>query len=106
MDNGLSRTDLHRLARVGAQARLEELRQEQAALLRAFPDLVSGHRVARVASATTKTVASNGGTEPNGTAKPRAKANWSAAERKAVSLRMKRYWAGRRREKAAAAGKK
>ncbi|MFO0981153.1 MAG: hypothetical protein U1E76_05275 [Planctomycetota bacterium] len=95
MDNGLSRTDLHRLARVGAQARLEELRQEQAALLRAFPGLVSRHRVARAASAevTSNVLA------PNGKPVRRSKAIWSAAKRKAVSLRMKKYWAARRKEK-------
>src|SRR5262245_28584541 len=98
MANGLSRSDLNRLARIGAQARLEELRQEQAELLRAFPDLSPARSVARRASS----MATNGSAAPNATAKSRRKANWSAAERKAVSLRMKKYWAARRKEKATA----
>lgn len=100
MANGLSRSDLHRLARVGAQARLEELKREQAELLRAFPDLSPGRGAARKVSSRT-TATSNGSARPKGTAKSRRKSNWSAAERKAVSLRMKKYWAARRKEKAA-----
>jgi hypothetical protein len=94
MANGLSRIELHRLARVGAQTRLEELKREQAELLRAFPGLSSGRRIARRSSSASPTT-SNG-------AQPRRRThNMSAAERKAVSLRMKKYWAGRRKEKTA-----
>src|SRR5215467_8308901 len=97
MANGLSRSKLHRLARVGAQARLEELRQEQAELLRAFPDLSAGRAVARRVSRAARTSSANG----NGAPARRKKHNMSAAERKAVSVRMKKYWAARRKEKAA-----
>ena len=98
MANGLSRSDLHRLARVGAQTRLEELKREQAELLRVFPGLSAARSIARRAS-------SAGRTPSNGAQPRRRTHNMSAAERKAVSLRMKKYWAARRKEKAAAAGK-
>ena len=95
MANGLSRIELHRLARVGAKTRLEELKREQAELLRAFPGLSVARSMARRTSSAARTT-SNG-------AQPRRRThNMSAAERKSVSLRMKKYWAARRKEKAAA----
>jgi hypothetical protein len=74
----LSREQLRRLARVGAQARLEELRAEEAAIHRAFPGLAA------------KPPAAKGG---------RRRGRMSAAARKAVSERMKKYWAERRKAK-------
>ena len=79
----LTRDELQRLARLGAKSRLEELRQEEAAIRRAFPDLFGGKGVARAA----------GG-------RRRRRSNMSAAARKAVSERMKKYWADRRKKKA------
>ena len=84
----LNREQLQRLARLGALARLEELRREEAAIRRAFPDLMGGRRRA-------------GG---NGTGR-RGGWSMSAAARRAVSLRMKRYWAARRKAKAQKASK-
>ena len=75
----LSKEQLRRLARVGAQARLEELRAEEAAIRRGFPDLAAKGRPAK------------GG---------RRRSRMSAAARKAVSERMKKYWAERRKAKA------
>ena len=72
----LSREELNRLARLGARARLEELRREEAAIRRAFPDLVRGSAAAR----------------PR-----RRRGKMSASARKAVSDRMKKYWARRRK---------
>src|SRR4051812_50066841 len=40
----LTRQELQRLARLGAQSRLEELRREETAIRRAFPDLFRGRR--------------------------------------------------------------
>jgi hypothetical protein len=74
--------DLQGLARVGAEARLRELDRERANLLRAFPGL--------------------GGTSRRATspAPPRKrKRKMTAAEKKAVSARMKKYWAAKRAEK-------
>ena len=77
----LTRDELQRLARLGAKSRLDEIRREEAAIKRAFPDLIGG-RVARTV------------------ARRRRRSNMSAAARKAVSERMKKYWADRRKKKA------
>jgi hypothetical protein len=81
----LSRSELQRLARLGARARLEELRQEEAAIRRAFPDLVRGRQAAAGGGASGKI---------------RRRRGMSAAARKAVSERMKKYWAARRKSHA------
>jgi hypothetical protein len=80
----LSRVELHRLARLGAKSRLEELKQEEAAIRRAFPGLVGGR--GRQSAGT-------------GAAPRRRRKGMSAAARKAVSERMKKYWAARRKAK-------
>ena len=85
----LTRPELERLARLGAQSRLEELRQEEAAIRRAFPDLFGRGR-GRKAAAVTAGVA---------VVRRRRRNNMSAAARKAVSIRMKKYWAERRKAK-------
>ena len=81
----LSRNALRGFARLGAKARLAELREEEAAIRRAFPDLFRGRQ------------ASTGGA--SGT-KRRRRRGMSAAARKAVSERMKKYWAARRKSSA------
>jgi hypothetical protein len=85
----LNRRELHRLARLGAQARLEQLERERALILRAFPGLEAGMP----------------GSFPAvpASARParRRRRGMSAAQRKAVSARMRKYWASRRKEKAA-----
>ena len=80
----LNRNDLRQYARLGAQARLAELRQEEAAIRRAFPDLFAK-------SAAQPAVSSSGGR--------RRRSRMSAAARRAVSERMKKYWAERRKVK-------
>jgi hypothetical protein len=81
-------TDSHReWARVGATARLEQFRQERVAILRAFPELRQG--------------LSPGGA-PEGAERPKRKSTMSPAARRAVSQRMRAYWAKRRAEKRAA----
>ena len=77
---------LRRLARLGAVARLEQLKEEEAAIRAEFPELSGRGRRATVAD----------------TAKPerrRRRRTMSSAERKAVSERMRRYWAERRKAK-------
>ena len=86
----LNRDQLQRLARLGAQARLEELRREEAAIRAAFPDLFGGRGRTRGSAAPT---AAGGGR--------RRRRGMSAAARKAVSERMRKYWAERRKAKAA-----
>jgi hypothetical protein len=83
----LNQEQLRRLARLGAIARLEQLRQEEAAIRQEFPDLF---RRGRRAAATTAA------SSPAG----RRKKSMSPANRKAVSERMRKYWAERRKAKA------
>ena len=71
------------LARAGAEAVLHQLRAEITAIERTFPELAQGRTAAR---------------RRVQTARKRAR-KMSAAARKAVSLRMKRYWAERRKAK-------
>jgi hypothetical protein len=89
----LTRQELQRLARLGAQSRLEELRREEAAIRRAFPDLFRGRRgsAGRAASSDAETSAAGG------RRRRRHRKAMSAAARKAVSERMKKYWAARRK---------
>jgi hypothetical protein len=95
-DNGINMQDL---ARAGAEARLEALRTEQAALLAAFPDLRgSSSRQARASQAR----ASGGAAPARSSGKRRG--GMSPAQRKAVGERMRAYWAARRAEKSDAAG--
>ena len=85
----LSREELLRLARAGASARVQALQAELEGIYRTFPELRRG--TSGKASA----------------ARPgeRGKRGWTAANRKAVSERMKKYWAARRASEARAAAK-
>ena len=85
----MDQQELRRLARIGAAARLEQLDRERAVLLRSFPGL---------RAATTSSDADEDRVAP-GTPAKRQRRNMSAARRKAVSVRMKRYWAERRKAK-------
>jgi len=62
---------------------MEELRREEAAIRQAFPDLFRGRP----------------GRKPGRPAGARRRRGMSAAQRRAVSERMKKYWANRRRTK-------
>jgi len=84
----LTREEMQRLARLGAKARLEELRREEFAIRGAFPDLFRG----RGRKASARDMGAPAATR-------RRRSNMSAAARKAVSERMKKYWAARRKEK-------
>lgn len=85
----LSREDLRRLARLGAAARLQELRREEAAIRQSFPELFNP---------ATRPVARRG-TAAESPVPARRRNHMSAAARKAVSERMKKYWAARRKAK-------
>ena len=74
--------DMKSLAREGAKARLWQLETEKNDLLRAFPDLRDG---------TSSRVTSQEGTR-------RGRRQMTAAERRSVSVRMKKYWAERRQK--------
>jgi len=68
---------LTRYARIGAELRLTEIRNEEATILQHFPDL----RALRAAGLPAR----------------RARRSMTAAQKRAVSVRMKAYWAARRR---------
>ncbi len=89
----LTDDQLRRLARLGAQQRIDELRAEEAAIRRAFPNLAAaggggrGRRGRKAAGAA--------GTQTRRRRRKRRK--MTAAEKRAVSERMKKYWAERRK---------
>lgn len=85
----LSRAEVRRLAVLGAQARLSEMRAEEAALRRAFPELSrAGRQAAEVVEG-----------EEAPKRRRRRRSRMSPEARRAVSERMKRYWAERRKGK-------
>ena len=81
----LNQEQLRRLARLGAVARLEQLRQEEAAIRAEFPELFGRGR-------------RDGAAAPAARAS-RSRKKMSAEARKAVSERMRKYWADRRKSK-------
>jgi hypothetical protein len=89
MAGQLDRKELHRLARLGAEARLIALEQERADILRSFPDLGSASKASTRA----------GRGRAAAPRRRRRQSRMSAAARKAVSVRMKKYWADRRKGK-------
>jgi hypothetical protein len=83
--NKLSTERMRELARSGAETLLKQLRAEIIAVERTFPELALSKGRGAVAR-TIKTV--------------RKRGQMSAEARKAVSRRMKKYWAERRKAKA------
>jgi hypothetical protein len=79
-------TDLQRYALLGAEARLQQLQEETANIYRTFPQLRTrdGSATATPSDESKLAVAS------------RRRRRMSAAQRKAVGERMKKYWAARR----------
>src|SRR3954464_1925661 len=81
-------TDLRGWAVKGAEQRLLEIAEEARAIFQAFPELREqgrGFDLQPAGAASTKTSARRGRTRPG--RKP-----MSAADRKAVGVRMKKYW--------------
>jgi len=81
----LAKFDVNKYARLGAEARAAELSAELAEIYRAFPGMRRGGRVAA-------------GDAVGGAVRRRKP--MTAAQKRAVSVRMKKYWASRRKEKA------
>ena len=88
----LNSEQLRRLARLGAMSRLEQIRAEEAAIRAEFPELFG--------RGTRREEAAADGAAPRGRRR-RRRTNMSAAARKAVSERMRKYWAERRKAKGA-----
>jgi hypothetical protein len=87
---------MRRLARLGAERRLEELRQEEAAIRAAFPEL-GGRTSSRRGRRGTKSAPGSGAQAGGGKTRQRRRYKMSAAQKKAVSDRMRKYWAARRK---------
>lgn len=82
----LNADQLRRLARLGAVARLEQLRQEEAAIRAEFPELFGrGRQGAKPAAV------------PAASPARKRQRKMSPEARKAVSERMRKYWAERRK---------
>ena len=77
-------------AKKGATHRYQELKAELAELMKAFPHLRYGSAVSPAMPDAVE--------EPK-IQRRRKRSTMSAAARKAVSVRMKKYWAARRKEK-------
>lgn len=88
---GLSTEQIRELARDGAEAILKRLRAEITAIERTFPELANPSRRQRLVRRSVKAVQKQTRNVRKQTRK------MSAAGRKAVSERMKRYWAERRK---------
>ena len=83
----MAKFDVNKYALLGAEARAAELNTELAAIYRAFPGLRRGRPAA--------TAAASG--DAGGTVARRHRKPMTAAQKKAVSIRMKKYWASRRK---------
>ena len=94
----LNSEQLRRLARLGAMARLQQLRAEETAIRAEFPELFGRGRRPQAASTET---AETGARGRKGARKRRRRSAMSDEARKAVSVRMRKYWAERRKAKAA-----
>lgn len=87
MAKTLSNDELRRLARLGAAARLRELDEERRAILRAFPGVAA--QAGRQDGADGARVAEPAGEAP----KKRKRRPMTAAQKRAASERMIKYWA-------------
>jgi hypothetical protein len=83
---GLSMEQLRAMAKAGAEDALKRLHAEIIAIERTFPELALPHRRRQIRRAVANTRTQT--------------RRMSAAARKAVSARMKKYWAERRKAKA------
>jgi hypothetical protein len=81
----LKRTELLKLARAGAEARLRQLTEEIDQIRRTFPDLGRGRRQAAAE-------------DTAGRRRPGVR-GWTSAQRKAAAERMRKYWASRKGKK-------
>jgi hypothetical protein len=92
MANRLTNEELKRLARLGALARLKQLEEERRTILRAFPGLIAetGHQA--------PTAGRQSGEDAPGAPKKKARKRrkMTAAEKRAASERMLKYWAAKK----------
>ena len=89
----MAKSQLHDLARLGAQSRLDALDREREEIFSIFPELRSKSASAPARGATRPAAAAG-----------RRRGGMSAEARKAQSARMTAYWAARRAAKSGATG--
>jgi hypothetical protein len=80
--------NLKALARLGAEVRVREIQAELAAIRRAFP---------AVKTSSGSEVGNSRRAADGGQKRRRRRWKMSAAQKKAVGIRMKKYWAARRK---------
>jgi hypothetical protein len=89
----MARFDLRSYARRGAEARLRELAEEAKHLLNVFPDLSASFDEDELPL----NFILRRGARKAATARRRSRRKMTAAQRKAVGERMRKYWAERRK---------
>jgi hypothetical protein len=97
MAKELEKDFVQRLARLGAQARLQQLDEERREILRAFPGLaaaVARQKPGEPAAAAPSPAAAG----KAAAAKKRGRRKMTAAEKKVASERMRKYWAERKKK--------
>jgi hypothetical protein len=87
----LAKFDMKQFARRGAEARVAELNAELVEIYRAFPDMRRRRSPSASAAADSHT---------GSPSRRRRRKGMTAAQKRAVSIRMKKYWAERRSAKA------
>jgi hypothetical protein len=92
---------IHELAKRGAKARIEELTGEIEAIRRMFPGIEGDGVPARARRAVSVKAVNTPKGNDTGPKEAGQRPGWSAAARKAVGLRMKTYWAARKKAEAA-----
>ena len=98
--SGMATNDfLRRMARLGAMRRIEELRAEANEILSQFPELGRATPTARPQASAPAASSGDG-------SRKRRRRKMTAAQRKAVGERMKKYWEKRRAGAAKTARKK
>ena len=84
----ITETDLRHYAAIGARARLEQLESERLRILESFPELASPIETRRQLAIS----------------HDRPRKTLSDDQRKAIGERMRKYWAGRRKQAAKSKG--
>ena len=97
----MAAVDMKSLARAGAAARLAELASEAAAIRKAFPGIQASGGENRFPWRKRKSAAASDSWVSSG--RTRKRKPMSAAMKREVSKRMKKYWASRRAAKAKSA---
>ena len=99
LEDSLATFNLKEYARRGAGHRIIEIRDELSTIFRQFPDLGAPRRATGSPFPPNELAALGGRETTEDAPRRRRRRKMTAAQRKAVSLRMKRYWAQRAKER-------